>query len=92
VREMLAGAVVTCGAGDDVHDALAVMRRHQVRRLPVVDEDRRLVGLFSLTDAVMSAGSGDEAPTADEVLETLRAVSKPHLRAPRPVGSEGEVF
>jgi CBS domain-containing protein len=41
-----------CKADDDLAAAEAIMREHQVRRLPVVDKDRCIVGIFALTDLV----------------------------------------
>lgn len=40
---------VTIGADDPVEQVLATMRTHQVRRLPVID-NQRLVGVVSLAD------------------------------------------
>ena len=37
-------------ASDDVEHLLAVMEEHQIRRLPVLDKDRRLVGIVSEAD------------------------------------------
>jgi CBS domain-containing protein len=41
--------VVTIGADDSVDEALRTMKDHQVRRLPVIDE-QRLVGVVSVAD------------------------------------------
>lgn len=53
VETAMARRVYCCRADDTVGDALAVMRDHEVRRLPVVDEDGRLVGLLSLDDLAL---------------------------------------
>lgn len=49
---------VTIGADDSADDVLATMTRHQVRRLPVIDDDR-LVGMISIADV------GRALPQAD---------------------------
>lgn len=41
---------VCCDAADSLERAETLMRVNHVRRLPVVDSDRRLVGILSLTD------------------------------------------
>jgi CBS domain-containing protein len=41
--------VVTIGADDSVSEALRTMKDHQIRRLPVID-DQRLVGVVSVAD------------------------------------------
>ncbi|WP_034263069.1 CBS domain-containing protein [Actinospica robiniae] len=47
--EICSGDVVSCRVADEVDRALALMREHAVRRLPVV-EDGRPVGVVSLGD------------------------------------------
>ena len=45
--------VVTIGADDSVEEAIATMKKHAVRRLPVID-GRTLVGIVSQGDLAMS--------------------------------------
>lgn len=55
------GQTVTIGADDDAAEALRTMSSHQVRRLPVIDDDQ-LVGVVSLADlahAVPQADTGE---------------------------------
>lgn len=71
----------TCLETDTVEAAAGVMRAHQVRRLPVVDESGRLVGMLSLNDLAHAALGKRDARTikglADEVVRTLDAVTEP---------------
>src|SRR5260370_23536949 len=46
-REISSGELVTVGPDQDLSDALHLMARHQVRRLPVVDDENRLAGVGS---------------------------------------------
>jgi CBS domain-containing protein len=55
-----------------VDDAVELMREHEIRRLPIVDERRRLVGIVALADLATRTG----AALASEALE---GVSKPRL-------------
>ena len=48
----------TCHPDDPVEKALDLMQEHEVRRLPVVDQKGRLVGLLSLGDLVSVASPG----------------------------------
>ena len=53
------------------------MSRRQVRRLPVVDDDHRLVGILSLNDITRGAAHmspGRRPIKAEEVLRTLSAI------------------
>lgn len=54
--ELGEGKPITIGADDPVDDAMAVMKEHQVRRLPVID-GHRLVGIVSQADLARSADS-----------------------------------
>ena len=70
-----------CEPGDDLSTALATMRTHAVRRLPVVDAFDRLEGILSLDEVVLSshllAGDRMAAPVHAEVVETLQAILRP---------------
>lgn len=55
---------------EDLDDALENMRALKVRRMPVVNRNKRLVGVLSLADAAL-----EHAPRA--VGDTLRGIAKP---------------
>jgi len=71
VREVMTPEVVACRDTDDVQDAARTMQLAQLRRLVVVDENGRLVGIVSLGDIALQAG--DDKLTG----ETLEGVSEP---------------
>jgi len=79
VWETVSGKIYTCNASDDVHTALDIIKRHQVRRLPVVDEDGVLQGMVSMNDLVLHAGEikGKKVPelSAEDVVKALKGVS-----------------
>jgi CBS domain-containing protein len=54
VGELASGSVVTIGADDPVSEAIRTMKRHKVRRLPVVEGDA-LVGIVSQADVAATA-------------------------------------
>jgi CBS domain-containing protein len=70
VREILSREVVSVRPDNDLSDALQLMASHQVRRLPVVDEDNRLVGILSQADVAMEAKEKD-------VGQMVEGISKP---------------
>jgi len=53
VREVMSAEVQYCFEDDDVDQALRKMGELQVRRLPVLNRDKRLVGIVSLSDLAM---------------------------------------
>lgn len=50
VREVMSEPVIWCFDDDTVEDVAEIMAEHQVRRLPVLNRDRRLVGMVALAD------------------------------------------
>jgi CBS domain-containing protein len=86
VGEVAGRTVWTCGPDEDPHVALAAMKTHRVRRLPVIDAGGHLVGVISLNDLVLAAGPA--APVrSDEVVDTLKGICAHHLPAPKAVAA-----
>ncbi len=77
ISECLTEDPVFCTAEDDVHHALEMMKEHQVRRLPVVNAKREIVGLLSFSDLVRRAGLNPI-----EVVAALKRIYEPG-HAPR---------
>jgi CBS domain-containing protein len=63
VREIMSDEVKYCFADQDIEQVAQNMAQIQVRRLPVLDRDKRLVGIVSLGDIATIAG-GMEAGEA----------------------------
>jgi len=51
--EVMSRHMVTCRAGDDVQVALDAMSTNQLRRIPVVDDQDRLLGIIAQADVAM---------------------------------------
>jgi CBS domain-containing protein len=64
VREVASTDLVTINPEQNLDAALRLMAQHQVRRLPVVEEDGRLVGVVAQADV---AREGDDRRTGDVV-------------------------
>ena len=54
-REVASTDVITIDPQQNLDEALTLMARHQVRRLPVVEEDGRLVGVVAQADVAEEA-------------------------------------
>ena len=67
--------VISCSPDDKIEDALKKMKRKTVKRLPVIDKEKRLVGILSITDILLAA---DDKSMKKRVLKTLKAIGKPH--------------
>ena len=66
VRDVASKQVVTIDPQQDLDEALRIMAKHQVRRLPVVEEDGKLVGVVAQADI---AREGDDKQTGELVEE-----------------------
>jgi CBS domain-containing protein len=67
--------VVSCIADDSDAAVAQLMAKHKIRRVPVVDESRRPVGMVSLNDLARTMARGREVP-ASSVAGTLAAISE----------------
>jgi CBS domain-containing protein len=67
--EVASRDVVTLDPDQDLDEALRLMARHQVRRLPVVEMDGRLVGVVAQADVAEEA---DERRTGEVVEQISR--------------------
>jgi CBS domain-containing protein len=71
VREtMTAERVVFVQEEQDVDQAVELMRKHELRRLPVLDESKRLVGMVALADLAREGSTRQQS-------KALEGVSKP---------------
>jgi CBS domain-containing protein len=50
VEAVMTRQIVTCRAGDDLQMALDAMAEHQLRRIPIVDNDDKIVGIIAQAD------------------------------------------
>ena len=71
--EMTSGRLDTVHPDTDHNEILQRMQRDQVRRLPVVDDDNRLVGIIAQADIATKLGSREP----EKVEETLEKISEP---------------
>ncbi|MBA2549239.1 MAG: CBS domain-containing protein [Burkholderiaceae bacterium] len=69
VTEIMTDDVIWCTDTDSIDEVLQQMADAQIRRIPVVDDDRNLVGIVALGDIALE----EEA----DVDETLRDISMP---------------
>jgi len=74
VRDAMATSLHTCGPDDPVSHALELMSEAQVRRLPVLDETGRLVGILSLADVARASADPASGVDPEDVGEALRAI------------------
>jgi CBS domain-containing protein len=79
VREVMSQQVLYCYEDESVEDVARNMGEQQVRRLPVVNRQKRLVGIVSLGD--LSHDSGRES--AGEAISQISAPGGQHSQSSR---------
>lgn len=71
VEDVMTYEVITCRASDDVQKAVDAMAQHQLRRMPVIDGDQRIVGIISQADVAT------RVEKSEEIAEMVKEISQP---------------
>ena len=79
VRDVMSPNLVTCHIDDDLDAALVAMKENRVRRVPIVDDDRRVRGLISIDDVMRNTGLARGRVASDAAADVLRHICTPHL-------------
>jgi CBS domain-containing protein len=74
VSDMMTPELIYCFEDENVKEAAKLMERHQIRRLPILDREKHLVGIVSLGDLALEAGNDQ---MSGQVLEEISEPSKP---------------
>lgn len=65
IREVMTRSPATIGGGERMEKALTILAERKISELPVVDDDRRPVGLIDVTDVVGWAPVSTPSPSSD---------------------------
>jgi CBS domain-containing protein len=68
-RDVMSKPIIYCRTDDELEYALRIMEKNKIRRLPVIDENKRLAGMLALGD--ISEIGGEEM--AGEVMRSVSA-------------------
>jgi CBS domain-containing protein len=71
VKSVMSNEVLYCFADQDLDEICANMAEQRIRRLPVLNREKQLVGIVSLGDIALTNGN------AGETSEALHGISKP---------------
>jgi CBS domain-containing protein len=74
IEVVMTRKVVTCRADDDLQKALDAMAEHQLRRIPVVDNDNKILGIIAQADVATRVDQPEK--TAEVVREISKANGK----------------
>lgn len=67
--EGMTNGVATVTPAMSLEECATVMEEHQVRRVPVVDEEGKVIGIVSQADIVLNASSQEAANVVREISE-----------------------
>lgn len=70
---MSTGSLTFVGPDTEIHEVTRSMKEKQLRRMPVVDQDGRLVGIIAQADVAIHLGPDEP----EEVEEMLGGISRP---------------
>jgi CBS domain-containing protein len=76
VGEVARTKVFTCGPDDDVQTALATMKQHHIRRLPVEGFGGTVAGIISMNDILLAAGKKGVGNA--DIIDTFQAICAHH--------------
>ncbi len=82
VGSLMGRPVITCKLGDTAASAAEGMALHQVRRLPVIDDDGHLAGIVTLGDIARGHQCTELAGAALAVIATPRQLAGPAQASP----------
>ncbi len=74
VETVMTRQVVTCLAEDDLQKALDAMAEHQLRRIPIVDDSHKILGIIAQADVATRVNQPEK--TAEMVKEISQSNAK----------------
>lgn len=74
VTDVMSTDLAYCLEDQEVEEAVSLMEARQIRRIPVVNQDKRLVGIVSLADIAVHVRDRD---LSGETLEEISAPAEP---------------
>lgn len=81
-REVSPSRCCSCSPDNDVRDAVKTMTTYEVGRLPVVDEEGKLVGILSIDDIIFRAATGTSSLSDREIINTVAAIREERVHKP----------
>lgn len=77
VESAMSKITITCGLDDDLGGALELMQQYQIRRVPVLDQTKKLVGIISLNDIALAYKHRPKKDIkAESVADTIAAICR----------------
>ena len=84
-RKVMTAGITWCFEDDDVRDATRRMAEEQIHHVPVMNREKRMIGILSLSDLALRAPMDLFA----EVSQLVARDASPHASAPWPTSFHG---
>ena len=78
VSEIMTPGATYCFDDQTLDEAALIMEAHQIRRLPIMNRDKRLIGMLSLGDLAVRTHGTEDQELADEALKDISEPSEPN--------------
>ena len=76
VQAVMTQEVVTCRAEDDLQKALDAMADHQLRRIPIVDNDNKILGIIAQADVATRVDQPEKTATLVKEVSQAKTMVK----------------
>lgn len=76
VRQCMSSDVHSCAPDSSVDEVEETMARHQIRRVPIIDADGKLLGIVAQADLALASNGDVSDEDVGEVVETISHPTK----------------
>jgi len=83
VADFMTDGAYACHADDPIRECMRQMSRHQVRRLPIIDDWGHVIGIVSQGDLARHAGNYPGRGERRAIADVVCAISEPRRAARR---------
>lgn len=73
-KDVMTKKIITCNLNDSIETASKTMKSEKIRRLVVLDNQKKMIGILSLGDIAVSEKGKESGP----VFEALEGISEPN--------------
>jgi CBS domain-containing protein len=78
VGDIMTPGVTYCFEDQSVDEAATIMEAQQIRRLPILDREKRLVGILSLGDIAVRTEGTEDQDLSDDALKNISEPAEPN--------------
>ena len=75
IEEVMTRDLVTCSADDELEKAIQLMSKHQLRRIPVIDNQGAIIGIIAQADVATKATAAEQTGKVVEEISRPRDTS-----------------